>query len=291
MAAAHALGIPVVAGFHTNFHSYSRHYGAGWLQGPLAAYLRRFHNRAQLTLVPTRAMAAQLEADGYRNLGVMARGVDTWLFAPERRDPSLRRSWGLAADGLAVIHVGRLAPEKNLPLLVEAFHDMRVVRPNARLVIAGDGPEAKRMQRLHPDVVFAGPRTGEDLARHYASADAFLFPSRTETFGNVLLEAMASGFAIVAFDYAAAGDHLHSGVNGLKAPYGDAARFRRLAAELAASPEAWRRLGEAACLTARGLAWERVLGKLLEDYRQLLAAPHAPGWHEAGCPADSATRR
>lgn len=291
MAAAHSMGIPVVAGFHTNFHSYSRHYGAGWLQGPLAAYLRRFHNRAQLTLVPTRAMAAQLEADGYRNLGVMARGVDTGLFQPGRRNPSLRRSWGLVADELAVIHVGRLAPEKNLPLLVESFHDIRAVRPNARLVIAGDGPEAKRMQRLHPDFVFVGPRTGEDLASHYASADAFLFPSLTETFGNVVLEAMASGLAVVAFDHAAAGEHLRSGVNGLKAAYGDAAGFRRLAVELGASPGSWQRLGEAARLATRNLTWDSVIGKLLEDYRQVLAGPRAPASHEAGRPADSTTRR
>lgn len=271
VAVARSMQIPVVAGFHTNFHNYSRYYGLGWLQRPLNAYLRQFHNRARLTLAPTRRLVEKLGADGYRNLGVMARGVDTALFDPQRRDPALRRSWGTGDDAVALIHVGRLAPEKNLSLLVDAFRAVQVVRPQSRLVLVGDGPESRRMRREHPDLVFAGTRSGEDLARHYASADLFLFPSLSETFGNVLLEAMASGLAAVAFDYAAASEHLQHRVNGLKAVFGDAAGFRRLAAELAVTPGTSRRLGQAACLTARGLAWSVVIDRLLDDYRQLLA--------------------
>jgi glycosyltransferase involved in cell wall biosynthesis len=271
-AAARTLAIPVVASFHTNFHNYSQHYGVGWLQRPVNAYLRTFHNRAQLTLAPTRTLVEQLEADGYRKLGVMARGVDTARFQPQRRDPALRHAWGIGDDDLAVVHVGRLAPEKNLSLLFNAFQTIQGIRPRSRLVMVGSGPESKRMQREHPDFIFAGPRTGEDLARHYASADVFLFPSLTETFGNVLLEAMASGLAVVAFDYAAAREHVQHGVNGLKAAYGDEAEFLRLAAELAIAPQTARRLGQAACLTTQGLAWASVLDRLLEDYRQLLAA-------------------
>lgn len=270
IAAARSLGIPVVASFHTNFHNYSRHYGLGWLQRPVNAYLRGFHNRAQLTLAPTPKLTDALGADGYRNLGVMARGVDTALFDPRRRDPSLRRAWGVGEDDLAVIHVGRLAPEKNLPLLIDAFLALRSIRPQSRMVLVGGGPESKRMQRDHPDFVFAGFRTGEDLARHYASAHIFLFPSLTETFGNALLEAMASGLAVVAFDSAAAREHVQDGVNGLKAAYGDEAEFLSLASALAVSPGAVRRLGQAARATAQDLAWESVLDKLLEDYRNLV---------------------
>lgn len=269
-AAARSLAIPVVASFHTNFHNYSQHYGVGWLQRPVNAYLRKFHNRAQLTLAPTRTLVEQLEADGYRNLGVMARGVDTARFQPQRRDPALRHAWGIGDDDLAVVHVGRLAPEKNLSLLVNAFQTIQGIRPRSRLVMVGSGPESKRMQREYPDFIFAGSRTGEDLARHYASADIFLFPSLTETFGNVLLEAMASGLAVVAFDYAAAREHVQDGVNGLKSAYGDEAEFLDLAAALARSPEAVHRLGQAARTAAQGLAWESVLDKLLEDYRQLV---------------------
>lgn len=270
IAAARSLRIPVVASFHTNFHTYSRHYGLGWLQRPVNAYLRGFHNRAQLTLAPTRKLVDALGADGYRNLEVMARGVDTALFDPQRRDPSLRQSWGVGETELAVIHVGRLAPEKNLPLLVSAFRTLQSIRPQSRMVLVGSGPETKRMQREHPDFALAGSRTGEDLARHYASADVFLFPSLTETFGNVLLEAMASGLAVVAFDYAAAREHVQDGVNGLKAAYGDEAEFLGLASALAVSPGAVRRLGHAARATALDLAWESVLDKLLADYRKLV---------------------
>jgi glycosyltransferase involved in cell wall biosynthesis len=271
IGAAHSLNIPVVAGFHTNFHNYSRYYGLGFLQRPLNAYLRRFHNRAQLTLAPTRHLVEQLEADGYRNLGVMARGVDTSLFHPQRRDLALRQSWGADENDVVLIYVGRLAPEKNLALLLNAFGAIQSQQPQTRLVVVGHGPAFQRMQQEHPDVIFSGSRTGEDLARHYASADLFLFPSLTETFGNVLLEAMASGLAAVAFDYAAAGEHLQQGINGMKAGYGDETEFVRLAQELAVNPETLRHLGQAACLTAQRLDWDSVFKRLLEDYRQLLA--------------------
>lgn len=271
IAVARSLQIPVVAGFHTNFHNYGRYYGLGWLQRPFSAYLRQFHNRAQLTLAPTRKLVEQLGAEGYRNLGVMTRGVDTVAFHPQRRDPALRESWGLGQNDLALIYVGRLAAEKNLSLLVNTFRTIQTVQPQSRLVLVGNGPKLHRMQREHPDFIFSGPRIGEDLARHYASADLFLFPSLTETFGNVLLEAMASGLAAVAFDYAAASEHLQHGVNGMKAAYGDEADFMRLAAALATDRETTRRLGRAACLATQGLAWGSVLDQLLADYRQLLA--------------------
>jgi glycosyltransferase involved in cell wall biosynthesis len=271
IAVARSLQIPVVAGFHTNFHTYSQYYGLGWLQRPFSAYLRQFHNRAQLTLAPTRKLVEQLGAQGFRNLGVMTRGVDTVAFHPHWRDPALRESWGMGQDDVALIYVGRLAAEKNLSLLVNTFRAIQTVQPQSRLVLVGNGPKFHQMQREHPDFIFSGPRIGEDLARHYASADLFLFPSLTETFGNVLLEAMASGLAAVAFDYAAASEHLQHGVNGMKAAYGDEADFMRLAAALATNRETTRRLGRAACLTTQGLAWGSVLNQLLEDYRQLLA--------------------
>ncbi len=271
MAVARRLGIPVVAGFHTNFHSYSRHYGVGWLQGPINAYLRHFHNRAQLTLVPTRQLQQALQDDRYRHVAVMARGVDTALFDPARRDTALRRAWGVQDSELAVLHVGRLAPEKNLGLLVRAFEAIRQQHPGSRLVLVGDGPAARALRCEHPEFVFAGARVGEVLARHYASADLFLFPSLTETFGNVLLEAMASGLAAVAFDDAAAALHLVHRRNGLKASKGEKGAFVRLAVALAAAPADRARYGSAARQTALALTWEAVFDGLVEDYRALLA--------------------
>lgn len=270
LAAAGALKLPTVAGFHTNFHSYSRHYGLGWLQTGIHAYLRHFHNRARLTLVPTRALQQSLTANGYRNLEVVARGVDCRLFTPGRRSAELRYAWGVAEDGLAVAYVGRLAAEKNLPLLLRAFEAIRQVRPDARLVLVGDGPARARLAARQPDFVFCGARTGEDLAAHYASADLFLLPSLTETFGNVLLEAMASGLAVLGFDYAAAAEHVLSQHNGLTVAYADEAGFVDQAAWLAGQAQARREFGLAAREAALGLSWDKVFDQLEGQYRRLL---------------------
>ncbi len=143
LTAAAKLKLPVSTGFHTNFHSYSQHYGVGFLEKPIAAYLRKFHNRAQATLVPTEDLRRELAAQGFENLRVVSRGVDTRLFSPARRSPQLRRDWG-AADGEPVaLYVGRIAPEKNLKLVVDAFSSMRTRVPRARLI-------TRNWQRLPP---------------------------------------------------------------------------------------------------------------------------------------------
>jgi glycosyltransferase involved in cell wall biosynthesis len=221
LSASRRLGIPVCTGFHTRFDDFARHYGLGLLTPIVFAYLRRFHNRASATLVPTSELAEFLRANGFRNVQLLPRAVDTDLFRPERRDQTLRAQWGLAATDLAVIHVGRVAPEKNLDLAVRAFKAIRQREPTARFVIVGDGPTRAALAARHPDIVFAGIRRGEDLARHYASADLFLFPSLSETFGNVTLEALASGVPVVAFDYGAARAHIHDARAGMLAPRSD----------------------------------------------------------------------
>ena len=258
LAAASKLRLPVSTGFHTNFHSYSRHYGVGFMKKPIAAYLRRFHNRALATLVPTEDLRRELGAQGFENLRVVSRGVDTRLFAPGRRSQELRARWGVTCDAPVALHVGRLAPEKNLPQVFQAFDAMRVRMPAARLVMVGDGPERRDLQNRHPHVLFAGARMGEDLATHFASADVFLFPSMTETFGNVTLEAMASGLAVIAYDYAAAQQYLSHEVSGLLAPFGDAAAFTRLAAALAPDRARIAMVRSSARTIAERIDWENV---------------------------------
>ena len=260
LKAATQLGIPVSSDFRTNFHVYSSHYGIGWLNKPIAAYLRKFHNDAALTLVPTDALRRDLQARGFRNLQVVARGVDTALFDPLRRSDGLRRQWGADARTPVAIHVGRLAAEKNMQTLEAAFDAIRSAAPRARLVVVGAGPAADGLRARCPDVHFAGVRTGEDLAAHYASGDMFLFPSLTETFGNVTLEAMASGLAVVAFDYAAAAEHIRHGDNGVLVGLGDAEGFARAAAALATQHARMRALGAQARMHAATLAWDKVVG-------------------------------
>lgn len=269
LSAANKLGIPVSTDFHTNFHSYSTHYGIGWLEKPVMAYLRRFHNKARCTLVPTRALREQLEGCGYLNLKVVARGVDTTLFHPGKRSALLRRTWGAGDEDPVVIYVGRIAPEKNIPLLLRAFEQMRASQPAAKLVLVGDGPQRSTFQARCPQYVFAGTRTGEDLAAHYASGDMFLFPSITETFGNVTVEAMASGLAVVAYDYAAAAEHIRHGRNGLVAEFGDASEFTRLAVNLIDDPPRIADFGTRARQTAEAVDWENVFEGLETVLAQL----------------------
>jgi len=266
LQAALKLKIPVCSDFRTNFHAYSLHYGIGWLKKPIVAYLRKFHNRTLLTMVPTEHMRADLAAIGFRNLRVVARGVDTQLFNPERRSESLRRAWGVTPDAPVVIHVGRLAAEKNLTALIAGFIAIRHSQPQARLLLVGDGPEKNALRNRLPDAIFAGTRRGEDLAAHYASGDIFLFPSLTETFGNVTVEAMASGLPLVAYDYAAAAQHVRHGANGLLAAYGNGNDFTAKASEIAShyaqQPEQFRALGRNARLTAESLDWKCVVQQL-----------------------------
>ncbi len=259
LAAARGLQIPVATDFHTNFQTYSRHYGFAWLASPVMAYLRTFHNRAQCTMVPTAEMAEQLAAAGYRRLRVVGRGVNPEVFSPQRRSRELRTRWGASDATPVALCVSRFAPEKNFPLVIEAFEEMRRVQPATRLVLVGDGPMTEKLRRRNVGYVIAGRLVNGELSAHYASADVFLFPSTTETFGNVTLEAMASGLGIVAYCYAAAREHLEHGRSALLAPFDDAQAFLSLARQMAADPALARRLGAAARSAAERLTWERVV--------------------------------
>ncbi len=219
------LGIPVATGFHTRFDDYVGRYGAGFLSPWVFSWLRRFHNRADATLVPTRELQDTLASQGFRRPFRLARAVDTRAFHPAFREAALRDAWGAAPDAPVVVHVGRIAHEKNLPLAVRSYRALQRLRPDARFVWVGDGPARPELQAANPDFIFAGVRRGGDLARHFASADLFCFPSLSETFGNVTLEAMASGIAVVAFDYGACHEHLRDGEHGASVAYGDEAAF------------------------------------------------------------------
>ena len=284
LRAARKLRLPVSSEFRTNFHTYSGHYGLGWLRRPIVGYLRRFHNMTALTLVPTEAMRRELTALGVREVAVVARGVDTTRFQPSHRSAALRAQWGASPHATVALYVGRLAPEKNLETLARAWREMRARSQATRLVVVGDGPSATSLRESCPDAIFAGVRTGLELAVHYASADVFLFPSTTETFGNVTLEAMASGLAVVAFDHAAAGEHLVDGRSGLLAPFGDDEAFVRRAASLAGRVPAARALGDAALATARELGWAAVALRL-EGFLLRFATDEPATRHPAAVPS------
>lgn len=266
VSAARTLGIPVASGFHTNFHSYSRYYGAGGLERLLCAYGRWFHNRTAITLVPTRKMQQVVHDIGITATGLWSRGVDCQRFSPHKRDAELRKHWGLTDSDRAVLYVGRLAAEKNLRMAVACFERIRGLHPNARFILVGDGPMRRQLAERHPDYLFCGTQRGEDLARHYASGDLFLFPSKTDTFGNVVLEAMASGLGLVAFDDAAAAEHIRHDDNGLKVALEDDDAFINQALRLADQPTLLSRVRGQARLDALDLSWN----SQVEQFEQLV---------------------
>lgn len=268
LIAARRLRLPISSDFHTNFHSYTRHYGIGSLDGVFAWALRQLHNRCDCTIVPTGEMRRDLAALDFERLAIVGRGMDTALFSPERRCHDLRSNWGCDAEEPVVLFVSRLAAEKNVPLFLQAARAMREEDSRIRIVVVGDGPEGPALRQANPDVYFAGMRTGEDLAAHYASADVFLFPSITETFGNVTLEAMASGLAVLAYDYAAARECMVDGKNGVLAPFDDAEVFINKARWMARSQHCLPLLRQKARETTARLSWEHVF----DDLEQVLLA-------------------
>ena len=274
LRAARRLGIPVVSGFHTNFQQYSSHYGLSLLSRLLTGYLRWFHNRTRMTLVPSPDQRLELQRRGFERLELLARGVDGQLFHPSRRSAELRASWGLGEHDIAVLHVGRLAAEKNLQLLTRSFRALQQQNPqqHLRLVLVGDGPQRAQLQAELPEAVFCGVQRGERLAEHYASGDLFLFPSLSETFGNVVLEALAAGLAVVAYDQAAAAQHIRHGHNGALASPGDEQAFIDAAQWLLEDAESLRRVR----LNARQHAGRQGWPEIIEQFEQHLLVACTP---------------
>jgi glycosyltransferase involved in cell wall biosynthesis len=264
------LGIPVCTDFRTNFHTYSEHYGFGWLRWPILEYLRRFHNTAQCTLVPTESLRRDLMELGFHNLRAVARGVDTERFSPHHRDPALRSRWGAGDSTLVLLYVGRLAAEKNLDTLKLAYAAILSGQRDVRLVLVGKGPLEGELRARFPEAILAGPRSGPELSAHYASADLFLFPSLTETYGNVTAEALASGLPVVAFASGAAALLVRTGSNGALVEAGNNAAFVDAAVALSAQQPQLPILGKAARRRALDLRWSKVVESFERELLRLL---------------------
>jgi glycosyltransferase involved in cell wall biosynthesis len=270
--AARTLKLPVVSSYHTNFHSYGTHYGFGTLVRTALAWLRHIHNSTLLTFAPSDDVVATLTREKFRNVKLLGRGVDTRLYDPAKRSDELRKSWGAGAETPVAIYVGRVAGEKNIPLAIEAFAAMRNILPELKFVIVGDGPARKKLEGEHPDFIFTGVKRGEELATHYASADAFIFASVTETFGNVVTEAMASGLPVIAYNYAAPGRYVQDGASGrLVSPMGDAPTFIAAAETFARDRVRWREMGDEARRVAMSVSWDAVIESYLCDVQGVLA--------------------
>jgi phosphatidylinositol alpha 1,6-mannosyltransferase len=271
-AAARALGVPLVSSYHTSFAEYLRHYGLRALDAVAWPYLRWFHNSGRRTFAPSKQVADDLRTQGFEGVRVWSRGVDPARFHPRFRSAAMRRAMGAADGALVVAYVGRLAPEKGVPLALEAMRALRRTHgERLAFAFAGDGPDEARCRAVAPEGTwFAGTLHGEDLSRFYASADVLVFPSTTETFGNVVLEAMASGVPVVAPDRGATLE-LADATTAQLFRGGDAASLAAAIAALTAAPARRARLREAGLALAAARSWEAVWDGLFAEYH---AATH-----------------
>ncbi|WP_151736199.1 glycosyltransferase family 4 protein ['Paenibacillus yunnanensis' Narsing Rao et al. 2020] len=285
---ARKLRLPHVASYHTHFDRYLDYYRLKRLVPLYWKYMNWFHQSCDAILAPSRETIDTLSARGFTGLRLWSRGIDCSLYSPEKRRADLRERYALTAP-LVLLYVGRLAPEKDVGTLLSAI---RLLPPSAEagihLLVVGDGPLLHELQAQAPDnVTFTGARHGEELAELYASADLFVFPSSTETFGNVVLEAMASGLPVIAAGGGAAPELVAPGVNGrLFAPQ-DPQALALAIMQAAADPDGRAAMGREGRRLALGRSWESVFDGLIADYADVIERKAAA--RAAGLPAGAHT--
>jgi glycosyltransferase involved in cell wall biosynthesis len=265
--------IPAVASFHTRFDTYPRYYGMAWLEKHITGYMRHFYSRCARIYAPSQSMVDELLRDRIGgDIRLWARGVDHQLFNPERRDLAWRRNLGIADEAVMIAFVGRLVREKGIDIFAAAAARACAADARLRAIVVGDGPERARFANLLPGAIFTGYLAGEDLARAYASADIFFNPSVTETFGNVTLEAMASGVAPVCAAASGSRSLIEDGQTGvLVADSTGAAAFAAALTGLARDPARRLRIAEAARARSAMFRWDAILDRLVADYQEIAA--------------------
>ena len=266
LAFARRHKIPAVASYHTRYETYLKHY---WYLAALESWLKRrlkaFYGAMREVYVPSESVREALLADGLAdNFKPWARGIDTDRFSPAKRSSDWRARHGIGADEVVVLHVSRLVREKRLDTLTAALRQLPY-----RKVIVGDGPDRGLVERALPDAIFTGHQSGEDLAIAYASSDLFIFPSDSESFGNVTLEAMASGLPTVCADATGSRSLVVDGETGFLAQASDADAFAGHLARLAQDCALRARMGQAARARALSFSWDETLGRMLGYYRTL----------------------
>tara|TARA_Y200000002_G_scaffold212208_1_gene175081 strand:- start:1598 stop:2722 length:1125 start_codon:yes stop_codon:yes gene_type:complete len=271
LRAAKALEIPVISSFHTNFHQYGKYYKLPFLIKAAFAYLRYFHNRTRATYAPSNDLIENLKAAGFKNLRKLERGVDAQLFNPSKRSTDLRLSWGANKETPVFAYVGRIASEKNIPFALKCFQEIKKQLPEAIMVVVGDGPLRKELEKKYPKVIFCGLQKGELLAQHYASSDVFIFPSITETFGNVVTEAMASGLIVAAYNYAAGKLLIEDGINGTVASFDNEEHYLANLIQLISKRAMWPIMRERSRACIEDVSWESITNNYIASLRKDLS--------------------
>ena len=274
---ADTLDLPLIGAYHTDFPAYSTHYGLGWTKSFAYRYLRWFHNRCGATLCPSSATLADLRTHGFRRLRLWGRGVDTVRFHPQYRSQAWRTAVGTQPGERLLLYVGRLAVEKRVDLLVESLR----ATENIRLVLVGDGPARQTLEREFAGlpVHFCGFLKGEALATAYASADMFVFPSDTETFGQVVQEAMASGLPVVVARAGGVVDIVHDDLSGKLFVPGSGESLQRNLTSLLAQPERTKAMGRVGRALAEQHSWPSVMNQLTNHYDRVIQRWHRPRLH------------
>lgn len=271
-----AQGIPVVASLHTRFETYLDYYRLSFLRGPVDRYLDRFYGDCARILCPTVPIAQEMgERFGADRAAIWGRGIDPACFRPDLRDPAFRASLGYAADDMVPLFFGRLVLEKGLGVFAEAIDAVRAQGLAVRPLIIGDGPARGWLAERLPNATFMGHLAGEALGRAVASADMLINPSITEAFGNVNLEAMASGLAVISADVPSASSLIDHGRTGLLVPSKDVAAYAEATAALVRQPHRRATLGTAAAEAAARYQWDDVLAEVARSYAHVLRLPLA----------------
>ncbi|UKS24831.1 glycosyltransferase family 1 protein [Paenibacillus sp. HWE-109] len=264
---------PLVASYHTHFDQYLNHYKIPWVEPTLWKYMQWFHQSCQRVYVPSQSTLDHLHAKGLRQLEIWSRGVDTERFQPIVDRKSVLEAYGVDPAKFVMLYVGRIAPEKSIEVALDSYMALpQAIQEDTHLIIAGDGPSAGMLRECYegnPGVTFTGFVQGANLAELYAAADVFLFPSATETFGNVVLEAMACGTTVIGAAAGGVMDNIQHDVTGLLCPPGDVAAFMQAVIRLHASHETRCRLALAGREYALRQSWDQIFHKLLASYEEI----------------------
>ncbi len=273
------LRVPLISSYHTDFGAYSKHYGLGIFGNTMNFWLRWIHNRSRITLCPSTATIRSLRALGFRRLKLWGRGVDIQRFDPAHRSEEWRASVGVQPHETMVMYVGRVAREKRVEMLADSLQGLE----NVRLVVVGDGPARaelqQRMEKMGLSAHFTGYLKGHDLATAYASADMFVFPSDTDTFGQVVQEAMASGLPVVGARSGGTLDLVRDGKTGRLFEPGVASDMRSKIRHLLTDPDNRRAMGQAGRTAAEQRSWPVVMNELMGYYRSVMQ--RSPWRHKA----------
>jgi len=270
---AKSLRIPVVSSFHTNFDLYANDYKMGFLSSGISHYLKWFHNQTEATFAPSNACLERLQALGYKNVKIWTRGVDTSLFNPFQKDLNFKRKLGLTETDILLLYVGRLAPEKNIGALLETFKKTRSTLSrqgkNLFLALVGTGPLVQQSDLEKTNgIILPGELRGTVLAQWYASSDIFVFPSTSETFGNVILEAQSSGLPVLCLNSLATKERITNHKDGMLAE--NIEEFERLLTDLTADKLKRDYLGKNAFITAKSQKWDDIFSRLYLEYCKVI---------------------